>query len=294
MIAVPIPVAISSRLRSATASVVNDASSRPVLFSWSELHEYRDFLRLLIWRQLEHRYRQTLLGVGWVVINPLLTMSIFGVIVPYLVAPQRLAEQTGGVPYPLYVYAGLIPWTCFAHAVTRSNTSLMDHAPLLKSLYFPRVMLPLSQVLAALVELAIAGGALAIAMLILRVPPSPTIVLLPLFLILLAVASFGIGLLLGMAHVRYRDVLFVAQYGLQLGLLVTPVWFSLGALPESVRWLVALNPMAAVVQGFRWAVLGVDPPSMTVIAVSGGVAMALLGIGLRYFSRRQEIVADYV
>ncbi len=272
----------------------NDAASRPALINWAELGEYRDFLRLLVWRQIEHRYRHTIIGVGWVVLNPMLTMVVFGVIVPYLISPEQLAVQTGGVPYPLYVYCGLVPWTCFSHAVTRSNTSLMDQAPLLKNLYFPRVMLPLAQVGAALVELLIACVALAVAMLVLRVPPARTIVLLPLFLLLLATASFGVGVLLAMAHVRYRDVFFVAQYGLQLGLLVTPVWFSLGALPLSLRWIVALNPMAAVVQGFRWAVLGVDAPSATVLAVSGSVSVGVLLLGLRYFSRRQEVVADYV
>jgi lipopolysaccharide transport system permease protein len=136
--------------------------------------------------------------------------------------------------------------------------------------------------------------ALAILMAFFRVAPSPTIVLLPLFLLMLIAIALGTGLVLATAQVRYRDVLFLAQYGLQLGLIVTPIWFSLNALPPQWRWVVALNPMALVVQGFRWSVLGVDAPSPWVIVTSGSVTAGLLLLGLLYFGRRQETVPDYV
>ena len=273
---------------------VNDAEVTPPLVSWQELVDHRDFLVLLVWREIHLRYRYTLIGVGWTFLNPLLTMAVLGLIVPNLVSQQTLTTSTGGVPYPLYLYCGLVPWTCFSHALTRANTSLVEQSALLKNMYFPRLMLPFAKVLAALAELLIAFLTLFILMSIFRVPPSPRIVALPVFLILLMATSLGVGLVLAMAQVRYRDVLFVAQYALQLGLLVTPVWFSLNALPESIRWIVALNPMAAVVQGFRAAVLGVDAPSAPIVAVSFVVALVFVLAGLFFFRRTQETVADYV
>ena len=272
----------------------NDAARRAPLLDFAELAGYRDFLFLLVWREIHMRYRHTLIGAGWTFLNPLLTMAVFGLIVPNLVSRETLAAQTQGVPYALYVYCGLVPWTCFSHAVTRSNTCLVEQAALLKNMYFPRLMLPLSRVLAALSDLAIAFVALFLLMAILRVPPSPRIVILPFFLLVLMASSFGVGLVLAMAQVRYRDVLFAAQYAMQLGLLVTPVWFSLNALPPSVRWIVGLNPMAAVVQGFRWTVLGVDRPTGAMMATSAGVSLILVLVGLWYFGRRHETVADYV
>ncbi len=273
---------------------VNNSAERAPLWSWRELSTYRDFLFLLVWREVHSRYRHTLIGVGWTFLNPLLTMLIFGLIVPNLVSKETLQAHTQGVPYSVYVYCGLVPWTCFTHAVTRCNTCLLEQAPLLKNLYFPRVMLPLSRVAAALAELLVAFVALLLLMAVLRVAPSVNIVALPAFLLLLAVVALGCGLLLAMVQVRYRDVLFAAQYGLQLGMLITPVWFSLAALPSSVRWLIGLNPMAAVVEGFRWAVLGVGQPDTAMLGASAGIGLVLLVTGLWYFGRRQENVADYV
>ncbi len=272
----------------------NDAALRAPLLDFAELTAYHDFLFLLVWREIHMRYRHTLIGLGWTFLNPLLTMVVFGLIVPNLVSRDTLAAQTQGVPYAVYVFCGLVPWTCFSHAVTRSNTCLVEQAPLLKNMYFPRLMLPLSRVLAALSELAIAFLALFVLMAVLRVPPSPHIVVLPFFLLVLMASSFGAGLILSMAQVRYRDVLFAAQYAMQLGLLVTPVWFSLNALPPTLRWVVGLNPMAAVVEGFRWAILGVDRPTAAVVATSAGVSLLLVWVGLWYFGRRHETVADYV
>jgi lipopolysaccharide transport system permease protein len=275
-------------------TTVNDANITPPLIDARQLVEYRHFLALLVRREIQLRYRHTLVGVSWTVLNPLITMAVFGLIIPNLIAPSTLTTHTQGVPYPVYVYCGLVPWTCFAVALTRVNTSLLDQAPLLKNMYFPRLLLPIAKVLAVLSELLIACLALALLMALLRVAPSRHIIALPLFLLLLAIACLGGGLLLATAQVRYRDVLFLAQYSLQLGLMVTPVWFSLNVLPASLRWAVAVNPMAAVVQGFRWSVLGVDAPSVSVVLTSPITAIALLLLGLFYFSRRQETVADFV
>jgi lipopolysaccharide transport system permease protein len=276
------------------AVTVNDATARAPLARWREFVEYRDFLFLLVWREVYLRYRHTLVGIGWSFINPLVTMAVFGLIVPSLVSPKTLSTYTGGVPYAIYVFCGLVPWTCFAHALTRANTSLVDQGPLLKNMYFPRAMLPLSKVLAALAELGLALVALFLIMAVLRVAPSWNLFLLPLFFIPLIAAALGGGLFLSMAQVRYRDIFFLEQFAIQLGLLVTPVWFPLNALPGPVRWAIAFNPMTAVVQGFRWAVLGVDAPSPEVLAASCATAAIWLLAGLHFFRRRQEMVADHV
>jgi lipopolysaccharide transport system permease protein len=273
---------------------VNDAGIRSPMLRWSELVAYRDFLSMLVWRELHLRYRHTLIGAGWSFLNPFLTMLVFSLIVPNLVSRQTLAASTGGVPYAAYVYCGMAPWACFSHALTRCNMSLVDQSALLRNMYFPRLALPLSCVLAALTELLISLAALAVLMAVLRVPPSRNMALLPLFFVPLIVASLGAGLILAMVQVRYRDVFFLMQFGIQLGLLVTPVWFPLSALHGPARWVVALNPMTAVVQGFRWAVFGIDAPSPDVVAISGITTAALLWVGLQYFRARQETVADHV
>jgi lipopolysaccharide transport system permease protein len=279
-----------------TASVVavNDAAAHAPMVRWSELVEYRDFLRLLVWREVYLRYRHTVVGIGWSFINPLATMAVFGLIVPSLVSRNTLAGFTRGVPYAVYVFCGVVPWACFAHALTRANTCLIDNGALIKNMYFPRLMLPLSKVLAALVELLIALAALFLIMAALRIHPSWHVLLLPLVFVPLVAAALGGGLFLSAAQVPYRDVFFLTQFAIQLGMLVTPVWYPLSALPGPLRWALALNPMTAVVQGFRWAVLGVDAPSRGMLAASCAAAAVWMFGGLHFFRRRQETVADYV
>ena len=277
-----------------TSVTVNDAQAPDPLLRWKELREYHDFLRLLIWRELHLRYRHTAIGIGWSFLHPLLTMLVFVLIVPNLVSRERLMSATGGVPYSIFVYCGMAVWTCFSHALVRCNTSLVDQRDLIKNMYFPRIALPLSKVLAAVVELLIGILVLLLLMALLRVWPSPNIVLLPLMLVPLLLTAFGCGLLLAIVQVRFRDVFFVLQFALQLGMLVTPVWFPVSALPPSTRWIVALNPLSAIVQGFRWAVLGVDAPSLGVVCGSLAVSGLLLIGGLLVFRRRQATVADHV
>lgn len=276
------------------AVAVNDAGVEAPLLEWRELRDYRDLLALLVWREMHLRYRHTLIGVGWSFLNPLLTMAVFGLIVPNLVSRQQLAEYTRGVPYPLYVFCGLVPWNCFAHALTRATTCLVDQKALLKNVYFPRLALPLSKVIAACADLLIAFAALLALMAFARTAPSLNLVFLPLFLLPLLAAATGAGLILSVLQLRYRDVFFLMQFFMQMGLLVTPVWFPLEALPPALRWLVACNPMTGVVQGFRWAALKAPAPSVSVLAVSSAAAAVLLLAGLLFFRKRQETIADYV
>lgn len=275
-------------------TTVNDAASHESLVRWRELAAYRDFLVLLVWRELHLRYRHTAIGIGWSFLNPLLTMAVFVLIVPNLVSHNTLMASTGGVPYAVFVYCGMAPWACFSQAIIRCSTSLVDQNALIKNMYFPRSMLPLAKVIAALAELLIGLVVLFLLMAVLQVWPSRNLLLLPLFFVPLLVATLGCGLILSILQVRYRDVFFLVQFALQLGLLVTPVWFPLSALPERTRWLLALNPMTAVVQGFRWAVLGLEPPSLAILAVCLVMSAAVLGIGLAFFRARQSTVADHV
>jgi lipopolysaccharide transport system permease protein len=273
---------------------VNDAAIRPPLVRWHEFLGYRDFFALLVWREIHLRYKHTLIGIGWALLNPLLTMAVFGLIVPNLMERQTLTALTGGVPYALYVYCGVVPWTCFANAVIRANTSLVDQGPLLKNMYFPRLALPLAKVLATHVELLIALTVLLFLVAAFGLLSPWRLLLLPAFVAPLLMAAAGAGLALAILQVRYRDVFFLSQFAVQLGLLVTPVWFPLGALPQSIRWVIALNPMTAVVEGFRWSLLGVDAPSAGVVALSALSSGSLLLIGLHLFRTRHETVSDYV
>jgi lipopolysaccharide transport system permease protein len=273
---------------------VNDANLRSPLLRWRELRAYHDFLGVLVWREIHLRYRHTLIGIGWSFLNPLMTMAIFGLIVPNLMSRQTLASHTHGVPYPLYVMCGLVPWNCFVHALTRANTCLLDQSALLKNMYFPRLMLPLSKIVAACVELVIALAALLALMGLFRRAPSPYLIFFPLFLAPLLSAALGGGLFLSVLQLRYRDILFLLQFVVQLGLLVTPVWFPLEALPKPIQWAIACNPMTAVIQGFRWAAFHAPPPSLTVLASSSITSLALLAAGVCFFRSRQETIADYV
>ena len=276
------------------AVAVNDASLQAPLFEWRELRSYHDFLALMVWREMHMRYRHTLIGVGWSFLNPLMTMAVFGLIVPNLVSRQQLATYTHGVPYPLYVFCGLVPWNCFSHALTRATTCLVDQSAVIRNVYFPRVVLPLAKVIAACADLLIALAALLALMAVMRTVPSWKLIFLPLFLAPLLAAATGAGLVLCVLQLRYRDVFFLMQFLMQMGLLVTPVWFPLEALPAGLRWAVACNPMTAVVQGFRWAAFDAPAPSLAVVTLSTAVSAAVLLAGLMFFRSRQEVIADYV
>jgi lipopolysaccharide transport system permease protein len=273
---------------------INDSASRRRLLPLKELVEYWDFISLLVWRDLHLRYRHTLIGFGWSFLTPLLTMAVFVLIVPNLMSHDRLNASTQGVPYSVFVYCGMAPWAFFTQALTRSNSCMVDQFALLKNMYFSRLALPLAKVLAALVEMFLGLLVLALLMAVERVWPSPNVIFLPLFLIPLVIVSTGLGLALAMLQVRYRDIYFLVQFVLQLGLLVTPVWYSMSTLPQHTRWLLALNPMAAVIEGFRWAVLGTTAPSFGMLALSVLVSLVALIGGVWIFQSREETVADYV
>jgi len=263
------------------------STGREPLFTFRSLWEYGDLLRLLLWRRINLRYQHTLVGLGWAILQPFATTLVFVVIIPRLTS-----APSSGVPYPLFAYTGLAPWLYFTGALTRASNCLVDSADLLSSVFFPRILLPLVAVLEALVDFAVVCGALMLFMVLYGVTPAPMLLLSFVFVLMAFAAALGLGLSLSVLHVRYRDVSFIVQFLLQLGLILNPICYSIRIFHQPWRALAGLNPMFGVVAGFRWAILGVDPPGWRMELLSAAVALALLGLGLRTFHARQEGISD--
>ncbi|MCX7854162.1 MAG: ABC transporter permease, partial [Caldilineales bacterium] len=219
------------------------------------LWDYRELLYFLVWRDVKVRYKQTALGVAWIVLQPVVSMLIFSGLFGVL-----LRAPSGDVPYPIFLYAGLLPWNYFAGSLNRASTSLVNSAHLISKVYFPRLVVPLSGVLSGLVDFGVASTVFIVLMLWYRVTPTPAILLLPLFVLLAMATALGFGLWLSALNVRYRDVNYLVPFLVQVWMYLTPVVYAVTLIPERFRWLLALNPMTGVVEGFRWALLGAQPP----------------------------------
>lgn len=255
----------------------------------AELWEYRELLYFLVWRDIKVRYKQTVLGVAWVVIQPLATAAIFAFIF------GRLASlPSGGVPYLVFVFAALLPWQLFAGALSRAGTSLVNSANLLTKVYFPRLLVPLAAIVSGLVDFAVSLVILGGLMVWYRVPPSWNLLTLPLFVLLALLAALGTGLFLSALNVQYRDVQQVIPFLVQAWMFLSPVVYSEELIPAgTVRFLYNLNPLTGVVQGFRWALFGAAPP--TVITLISGVLVVLVVVSsLVYFKRVEDTFADVV
>jgi lipopolysaccharide transport system permease protein len=254
----------------------------------SDLLHYRDLLYFLTRRDLAVRYKQTVLGVLWAILQPLLTMIVFSVFL------GRLAGvPSDGVPYPVFAYLGLLPWTYFSSAVTRGATSLVAHANLLGKVYFPRVLIPLSASLSALVDFAIAAVILVGIMLYFDMFPAPgSILLLPLAL-LTALLSLGVGMWLAALNVRYRDVQHATPFLMQIWMFATPVVYPNSIVPESYRAWFHLNPMAGIIAAYRSAVLGTTIDWQG-LSISGAMTLLFLGLGVWQFRRMDRFFADVV
>ncbi len=255
--------------------------------------EYRELLYFLVWRDVKVRYKQTLLGVLWIVLQPVISMVVFSLLFGGL-----LNVPSGGVPYPVFVYSALLPWNYFATSLTRSSGSLVGSANLITKVYFPRLIIPVSGVLGGLVDFAVSFVVLIGLMLAYRLPLTPAILLLPLFLLLALLTALGFGLWLAALNVRFRDVQYLVPFIVQMWMYLTPVVYGSALIPERFRWLLALNPMTAVVEGFRWALLGDMAPvaqtSLLTLAVSTGVTLVVLISGLIFFRRTERTFADIV
>jgi lipopolysaccharide transport system permease protein len=254
----------------------------------SELWNYRELLYSFTWRDVKIRYKQTALGFLWAIIQPLFMMLIFTIFF------GRLAKiPSDGVPYPLFVLAALLPWTLFAEGITRSTSSMITNANIMTKVYFPRLIMPFSGVLSPLVDFVFAFSILIVMMAWYGFIPTLNIVFLPLFILLALATSLGIGLWLSALNVKYRDFQYTIPFMIQLGLFASPVVYPASLVPESVRFLYGLNPMAGVIEGFRWALLGTEMPG-AMILVSVGMVALLLVSGAFYFRKMEQYYADVV
>jgi lipopolysaccharide transport system permease protein len=247
----------------------------------------------LVWRDIKVRYKQTALGVVWVILQPLASMVIFTVLFGVL-----LNAPSGDVPYPIFAFAGLLPWNYFSFALTRSSTSVVTNANLVTKIYFPRVMIPLSAVISGLVDFAVSLVVFAVMMAVFGIVPTLSVLLLPLFLLLAIVTSLGFGLWLSALNVRYRDINHLAPFMVQIWMYLTPVVYATTLIPERFRFLLSLNPMTGVIEGFRWALLG---PGVTdtvlapgLVALSVGISLVVFLTGLVFFRTTEKTFADIV
>lgn len=253
-----------------------------------ELWDYRDLAWLLAWRDVRVRYRQTVLGVGWAVLQPLVTILVFSLVF------GRLAKvPSDGAPYPVFTFSALLPWILFSGALTRAASSLVSNAALLTKVYFPRLVLPLGSVLTSLVDFAISLVVLLGLMAWYHIVPGPAVLLIPLLVAYTVVAAWAVGIWMAALNVRYRDVNFALPFLVQIGLFVSPVVYSASLVPASVRILYDLNPMTLVIQGFRWALLGASAPS-SLMFISIPLVALLLVSGVFYFRRTERFFADII
>jgi lipopolysaccharide transport system permease protein len=254
-----------------------------------ELWEYRELLYFLTWRDIKVRYKQTALGAAWAIIQPFLMMVVFSLFF------GRLAKvPSDGIPYPIFTFCALLPWQLFAHALTESSNSLVANERLITKVYFPRLVVPIAAVLGGLVDFAVAFVILLAMMLYYGIVPTWAIVTLPAFLLLAIMTALGVGLWLSALNVQYRDVRYTINFLIQFWLFATPVAYPSSIVPERWRALYGLNPMAGVVEGFRWALLGKSNPPGALLGVSIAMVVLILVGGLYYFRRMEQQFADIV
>lgn len=254
-----------------------------------EVWAYRELLYFLAWRDVKVRYKQTVLGAAWAVIQPFMTMVVFS-----LFFGRLAGVPSEGVPYPIFSYTALVPWTFFANGLGQAAASLVGSSNLLKKVYFPRLIIPLAAVLSAGVDFFPAFGVLVAMMLWFGIPPTLNVVWLPLFLLLAFVTATGVGLWLAALNVQFRDIKYVTPFLTQLWLFATPIAYPSSLLGEPWRTVYGLNPMVGVVEGFRWALLGSSTAPGPVVLVSAVVALILLVTGAFYFRRTEDTFADTV
>jgi lipopolysaccharide transport system permease protein len=254
-----------------------------------ELWDYRELFYFLVWRDIKVRYKQTALGMAWAIVQPIFTVVIFSVFF------GRLAKiPSDGIPYPLFSFAALVPWTFFSYGLNQSSNSLVGSANLITKVYFPRLAVPIASIVAGTVDFLLAFVVLIAMMVYYRVPPTTNIMFLPLFFLLAVVTSLGVGLWLSALNVKFRDVRLMLPFLVQLWMFATPIAYPSSLLHGSWKNIYGLNPMVGVVEGFRWALLGVKSPPGTMVYVSAVIAALLLTSGVMYFRRMEKTFADLV
>jgi lipopolysaccharide transport system permease protein len=260
-----------------------------VALQLKELWAYRELLYFLIWRDVKVRYKQTVLGAAWAIIQPVFTMIVFSLFF------GRLAKvPSDGIPYPIFAYAALVPWTFFSHGLTLASNSLVGSSNLLKKVYFPRLAVPISSVLSGLIDFGIAFIVLLGMMLYYDIHPTLNVIWLPFLLLLTVTTSLAVSLWLSALNVHFRDVRHMLPFLTQFWLFATPIAYPSTLLSEQWRTLYSINPMVGVVEGFRWALLGVETAPGPMLIVSSMASLALLVGGVFYFRRLEKTFADVV
>lgn len=254
-----------------------------------ELWRHRELLYFLTWRDIKVRYKQTVLGVAWAVIQPLaiaLTLSVF--------LGHLVKIPSEGLPYPLFAYAAMVLWQLFAHAFTESSNSVVANERLITKVYFPRLIVPLSAVLASLLDFALSLFILVFFLIYYQIVPTAKLAIIPLLVLLVVLIALGAGLWLAALNVKYRDVRYTMGFLVQFWFLATPIAYPTSAVPDRWRTWYGLNPMVGAVEGFRWALSGTGAPPVHLLAVSAGVAATIFIGGVYYFRRTEDTFADFI
>ncbi len=283
------PIGVTSDAVPAVTETIIESGESWLALGLPELWSYRELLLFLVWRDIKVRYKQTALGAAWAMLQPLMAMLVFTLLF------GRLAKlPSDNIPYPLFVYTALLPWQLFAFALTESSNSLVSNQHLIRKVYFPRLIIPVAAVLVGLVDFAISFAVLAGMMIYYGVRPAPTALFFIPFLILAVLTALGIGIWLSALNIQYRDVKYVIPFLTQLWMFATPVAYSSKLVPAQWRTLYSLNPMAGVVDGFRWAILGSGAASSSMILISIAAVVLILIGGVAYFKRMERSFADLV
>jgi lipopolysaccharide transport system permease protein len=255
----------------------------------SELWQYRELLFFLVWRDIKVRYKQTALGVAWAVIQPVVAMVIFSIIF------GRFAKlPSAGLPYPVFVYAGLVPWNYFAASLSQASMSIVGNQNLVTKVYFPRLIIPIASVGVPIVDFVIALIVLVGLMFGYGISPGWQIVFLPVFLLMAFFTALGIGLWLATLNVRYRDVPYAIPFMTQIWMYASPIIYPVTLVPSKWQWVLSLNPMTGVIEGFRWSLLGTAQPRLSVLLISAAMGIAFTVSGIVYFKRVERGFADVI
>lgn len=254
-----------------------------------ELWEYRELLYFLVWRDIKVRYKQTVIGAAWAILQPVMTMVLFSV-----VFGNFAKIPSDGLPYPIFAYSALVPWAYFADAMSRGGTGIVDNMNLVSKIYFPRLIIPLSAVTVPLVDFALSFVVLTGMMAWFGVQPTWGIIILPLFLGLALITALSVMLWLSALNVRYRDVRYTIPFLVQVWLYASPVAYPISIVPEKWRLLYSINPMVGVIEGFRWALLGKTSPDFHAMLMSGGIVALMLIGGIIFFYRTEQTFADVI
>lgn len=269
--------------------IIIDSKNNPQLLNLKDIWLYRELFLFLVWRDIKVRYKQTVLGAAWAVIQPVLSMIIFSIIFGKLAG-----LPSEGVPYPIFTFAALLPWQLFSFALTNSSNSLVNEKNLITKVYFPRIIIPLSSIIAGLLDFIIALVIFFILMIFYRINFTWRLTLIPLFIFIAIITALSVGLWLTSLNVKYRDVRYVIPFLTQFWLYATPIAYSSSLIPENWMWVYSLNPMVGVVEGFRWMMIGHELQFPPYFFISIVVVIVILLTGFMYFKKTEDTFADVI